>query len=212
MSVLSDVSGMAVRLIAVALVAACAHRGGPATANAQPRPSNLNADSLIVSIEDVRRIAGTSDLDSVSQFDVGKPGGLHQYDAQYPSQCHILFDQDVAFGGDYTQFRSADYAGAGNREVTQAVGVYPSRDVARAAFDRAAAALTGCSDQHVPDFSFTARKLDPSTVAGCFDGECQYIFRVRDSVLIEVDVVHFDNGQRIASTVLQTISDRIPAT
>lgn len=196
-------SGRAAVLAGWLVLSACL----PLQANAEP---GLSADTLIVSLEEVRRIADFPDLNSQPLLDVRQPGGLHQYDSQYPSPCQVTFDQDVAFGNDWKQFRSVGYVGAGNYGVTQAVGVYPDPPAARAAFDRVASALTACSALNVPNFGFTVRQPDPSTIERCVDNRCFDAFRVKSSVLINVDVAHFPRtAEQIATTVLQTISDRI---
>ncbi|HWS91401.1 MAG TPA: sensor domain-containing protein [Mycobacterium sp.] len=171
---------------------------------------SVSADSLIVSLDDVRRIADRSDLSSDPNFDVRQPRGMHQYDSEYPSQCQVEFDQDVAFGNDWKQFRSVEYSGAGNNAVTQAVAIYSDPAAARAAFDRVSSALTACSGLQVPNLAFTVRQQDPSTVARCGDNQCSELYRVKSSVLISVAVAHFPRtAEQIANSVLQTISDRI---
>ena len=134
----------------------------PLKAGAEPDRSPDSLDSLIVSLDDVRRIADYPDLSSQNLLDVREPRGMHQYDSQYPSQCQVTFDQDVAFGSDWKQFRSVGHVGAANYGVTQAEN--------------------GCSE----------------------------MYRVKSSVLIDVAVAHFPRtAKQIATTVVQTISDRI---
>lgn len=177
-------------------------------AGAAPEGPTLSADALILSLPDVSGIVGASDLTSQALFDVHQPRGLHQYDGQYPAQCQPVFDQDVAFGANLSQFRSVQYSGAGNRAVTQAVGVYPSPDAARAALVSLANGLQACSDLHVPDMAITVQKLDRSTLAVCLT-QCATIYRAAGPVLIGVEAVHFGDSDRIATTVLKQISARV---
>jgi hypothetical protein len=170
----------------------------------------LSADSLIVSLDDVRRIAASPDLNSRNLLDVRRPRGMHEYDSEYPSQCQVTYNQDVAFGNDFAQFRSVGYVGAGNAGVTQAVGVYADPAAARAAFERVVADLTACAGLNVPNYTFTTRQPDPSTIQRCAENQCSVAYRVKSSVLVNVSVVHFpQTAEQIANSVLQTISDRI---
>ena len=186
--------------------------GGAPTARAaaEPGPPAQSADSLILSLEDVSGIVGVSDLAPQSLLDLHQPRGMHQYDSEYPSQCQPVFDQDVAFGSNYSQFRSVSYSGAANRAVTQAVGIYPSADAARAALIRLATGLSACSDLHVPKMEPTVQQLDRSTLAVCFT-QCATLYRAVGPVLIGVDAVHFGDSDRIATTVLKQIADRVAA-
>lgn len=177
-------------------------------AGADPGPPALSADALILSLPDVSGIVGAADLTSRPLFDVHEPRGDHQYDGQYPSQCHAIFDQDAAFGATLSQFRSVQYSGAANRAVTQAVGVYPSRDAARAALVNLAINLQACSDLHVPDMAITVQKLDNSSIAVC-QTQCATLYRQAGPVLIGVDAVHFGDSDRIATAVLKQISARV---
>jgi len=210
---IADVLAIAIRLAATiccaVALAACAHHDAPVKASAEPARANLSADSLIVGLDDVRRIADYPDLSSVDLLDVHKPRGMHQYDAEYPTQCQVVFDQDVAFSPGWVKFRSLGYVGASNYGVTQAIAIYADPGAARNAFNRVTSELTDCSQLHVADFPFTVRRLDPSTVAECGDTQCSEIYRVKSSVLIGVSVVHFRDSERIANTVLQNITDRI---
>jgi len=179
-----------------------------AQAGAAPADPAQSADSLILSLPDVSGIVGVNDLTSNPLFDVRQPRGDHQYDGQYPSPCHVIFDQDAAFGGSFTQFRSVQYSGAANRAVTQAVAVYPSPGAARSALIELANALQACSDLHVPDMAITAQKLDNSSLAVC-QTQCAMLYRAAGPVLIGVDAVHFGDSDRIATTVLKQISARV---
>jgi PknH-like extracellular domain len=179
----------------------------PLRAGADPSPS---ADSLIVSLDEVRHLADSPDLNSRSLLDVRQPRSMHEYDSKYPSQCQVTYNQDVAFGSDWRQFRSVGYIGASNAGVTQAVGVYADPGAARAAFERVVAGLTACAALNVPNYTFTVRQPDPSTIQRCAENQCFDAYRVKSSVLINVSVAHFpQTAEQIATTVLQTISDRI---
>lgn len=182
--------------------------GGPATANAAPAAPTQSADSMILGLDDVSAIVGVSDLAPQALLDLHQPRGMHQYDGEYPSQCQPVFDQDVAFGSNFSQFRSVSYSGAANRAVTQAVGIYPTADAARAALIRLANSLQACSELHVPKMEPTVQQLDRSTLAVCFS-QCATLYRATGPVLIGVDAVHFGDSDRIATAVLKQITDRV---
>jgi hypothetical protein len=189
-------------LAATALLAGCALVAAP-VAGADPGA----ADPLVLSVEDVRAIAGNADLTPGPLLDA--PGGQHQFDAQYPSQCHAVFNQDVAFGPGFTDFRSVTFAGPADRAVTQAVAVYPDSRSARAALTTLGAALKACSDLQVPDLTVTTQVLDPNTFALC-QAQCSTLYRAAGSALIGDNALRFGDSDRIATAVLQRISSRVP--
>jgi hypothetical protein len=189
-------------LAATALLAGCALVAAP-VAGADPGA----ADPLVLSVEDVRAIAGNADLTPGPLLDA--PGGQHQFDAQYPSQCHAVFNQDVAFSPGFTDFRSVTYAGPADRAVTQAVAVYPDSRSARAALTTLGSALKACSDLQVPDLAVTTQVLDQDTFALC-QAQCSTLYRADGSALIGVNALRFGDSDRIATAVLQQISSRVP--
>ena len=189
-------------LAATALLAGCALVAAP-VAGADPGA----ADPLVLSVEDVRAIAGNADLTPGPLLDA--PGGQHQFDAQYPSQCHAVFNQDVAFGPGFTDFRSVTFAGPADRAVTQAVAVYPDSRSARAALTTLGSALKACSDLQVPDLAVTTQVLDQDTFALC-QAQCSTLYRAAGSSLIGVNALRFGDSDRIATAVLQRISSRVP--
>ena len=195
------------RLLAVwcAIVAAagCAENDHAVTATAAPH--SLIADSLILNVEDVQRIAKFDDLTSDPQQDTRAPGNL---DAQAPAPCRAVFDQQAAFAQGWNNFRSVWYSGASNKGVTQAVGVYPDESAARNAFGRASSDLAACAALHADGYNFTTQTPTPSTVEVCFE-KCRVVYRWQSSVLIDVSVQHFSDADRIAAEVVKAIADRI---
>lgn len=200
-------------------VLACAHPGGNSSAEFS---SGLTAESLIVSLDDVRRIADNGDLASPPESDVHKPS--HQESRpDVPPPCQAVFGGEATFAGGWRQFRSVQYSGltrptisGGGKlysAVTQAVGIYPDDGSARTAFDRLVPVLKACSALHNKYYDFTVNEEDPFTLA--LDYSDQYlhdimsnIVRLESSVLIYVAVGGFPKSDRIARTVVQTITDR----
>jgi hypothetical protein len=201
------VTGIRELITAATVAAACLHLGAAPIAAADP--AGPNPDPVVLSVEEVGAIAGNTGLTSDPALDLRRPGGNHQYDAQYPAECHAVFDQDVAFANT-GPFRSVTYTGAANRSVTQAVGIYPSGIDAKAAMKDLATALLACSNQNVADMSFTLQVLDPTTVALCFS-QCSTIYRVSGPALIGVAADRFGDSDRIATAVVQQVAARAKA-
>lgn len=191
-------------ITAASVLAACLPVAVAPVAAADPAPPN--PDAMILSIEDVGAIAGYTGLVADPALDLRQPGGNHQYDGQYPSDCHAVFNQDDAFGA-VGPFRSVTYTGAANRSVTQAVGVYPSGMAADVALKNLATSLLACSNQNLPNMTFSLQVLNATTVALCFS-QCSTIYRVVGPVLIGVDAERFGDSDRIATAVLQQVVAR----
>ncbi|MEI6252512.1 MAG: hypothetical protein WCP30_06880 [Mycobacteriaceae bacterium] len=181
--------------------------GGTPVAAADP--AGPSPDPLILNVEEVGAIAGLTGLTADPALDVHRPGGNHQYDGQYPAECHAVFDQDVAFAG-AGPFRSVTYTGAANRSITQAVGIWPSGIDAKAALKDLATSLLACSNDGVANMSFTLQVLDPTTMALCFS-QCSTIYRVSGPALIAVNAERFGDSDRIATAVVQQVAARAKA-
>jgi hypothetical protein len=198
------------------LISGCGHQGAAGTANSAPPPPppKPDATSLILSIDDVQRIAGVNDL---ADPQGGKNEPSHFPHLQIPGPCLPAYHEDVAFGTDWAQFRTVAYATDTNRgpgqatamvDIIQAAGVYRDASSARAAFDRVAAALTACADLDDPRYGFGVNKKDPATLA-VDTGQWKRGFRVKSAVLVEVSAIGFPASEQVVSGVLQTITDRI---
>jgi hypothetical protein len=197
---------------ALLLLSACTgHDGRGTSASAAPSDQGITADSLIVNLDDARRIADYPGLTSRPALDVHQPSNDHTNDSDFPKQCQVAFDQDVEFGSGLTQFRSVDYSGSSNYGIAQAVGVYSDEGAARAAFDRISSSLNACSARHAEHFMFTLKQQDSSTLALCRE-QCRDLYRVKKNVVIDVSAHNFPNSEAIAAAVLQTITDRIDRT
>ncbi|MDC8973238.1 sensor domain-containing protein [Mycobacterium marinum] len=206
-SVVTAVSNSAVIGCCVVAMSACTHT----TTEAAPA---LTTDSLIVGIDDVRRIASFDDLTSEPGSDVSSP---RHVDSDAPGPCRAVFDQNVAFGSGWAQFRSVTYNGTANTGpgqphmvvvVAQGIGIYPDEDAARDAFDRLVPALTACSDMHVRHYDFTVVQPNPSTVALKSD-RWDVMYRVQSSVLIDVAVLGLPQSEQTANAVVDAITDRV---
>jgi hypothetical protein len=183
----------------------------------------FSADSLIVSLDDVRLFADNDSLTSRPESDVHQPT-RRQAGPDVPSACKAVFGGEETFAGGWRQFRSVQYSGStrptvsggGNlySAVSQAVGIYPDEEAARAAFDHVASTLTACSALHDKYYDFSVKNEDSTTVV--LDYSNQYLhdimsnmIRVKSCVLAYVEVGGFPQSERIAQTVLQTITDRV---
>ncbi|MGI9126468.1 MAG: sensor domain-containing protein [Mycobacterium sp.] len=166
-------------------------------------------DTLLLNVDEVRGIVATN-ADLTGAPPVDQPAGQHQYDADYPPECHAVFDQDVAFAGGYNQFRSVTYTGPSNAAVTQAVAVYQNATTARDALTTVGQALNACSESHPANLAVTTQVLDRATFALC-QAQCSTIYRQSGPVLIAVSAVRFGDSDRIATAVLQQVTGRAKA-
>ena len=196
------------RFVAAAALAVGAALSAVPNAGAEP-PAGPPADAMLLNVDEVRGIVG-GNANLAPADPVNRPGGQHQYDAQYPAECYGLFNQDVAFQSGFTQFASVTYPGPASRAVTQAVAVYPNSRSARAALTALGKSLTACSNLGVADLSVTTQVLDQSTFAVC-QAQCATLYRAAGPVLIGVDAARFGDSDRIATAVLQQITGRADA-
>lgn len=172
----------------------------------------FDADSLIVGLDDVQRIADRDDLTSLPVQDAP----TSHYESPYtPDQCHPVFGQEDAFGHNWSQFRAVTYTAAGGEiktmsTVTQAVGIYSDDGMARAEFDRLVSASEACAALQEKLYNFRVNKQGPSTVALVFPGNSQsVIYHVASSVLMDVVVQGLPRSDQIAETVTQMIAGRV---
>jgi hypothetical protein len=187
-------------MAAAAALTCCTLVTAPVAAAVPPAPA------MVLSVEDVRTIAGNTDLVPGEQLD--RPGGQHQYDGQYPAACGAVLNQDVAFAGGFTEFRSVTYNGAASRSVVQAVAVYPDASAARAALTAVGSSLRACSELGSPAMAVTTQVLDQKTFALC-QTQCATMYRAEGPVLISVSASRFGDSDRIATAVLQQITNRV---
>jgi hypothetical protein len=172
-------------------------------------------DDMIVSVEDVRRIADADDLNPRHRGDPHKPPPA---DASAPGPCRPVGHNELTFGGGWSEFRSAAYNGVIDdidpggpsevNEVTQAVARFPQGDKAIAALGQLESSLRACAALHNPDYAFTLDKPDPSTLRITSYQWC-HLYRVKSAVMVSVGVLGLENSDKIADSVMRTITDRI---
>jgi hypothetical protein len=171
---------------------------------------------LIVSLDDVRRIAAFNGLQSGPGSQVERP---RHSNSDAPGPCRAVFDQEVAFDGGWTQFHSVTYNGdtysgvgqtqvRGVAEAIQAVGIYPDHGTAHAVFDRLVQELTACTALHADNYDFAINMADPTT-AVLNSSLWKIIYRVKSSVLINVAALGLPQSEETAQTILRTITDRV---
>ncbi|SOJ57297.1 hypothetical protein MSIMFB_04773 [Mycobacterium simulans] len=207
-------AGSSAVLACCALVAitACSHSGTSAKPSSAPVS---RADALIVSVEDVRRIANYEELTAHSHADLRHPP---QGDLNAPGPCRAAGTSDLTFGSGWSEFRSAGYHGITDdlkpggpamiQSVSQAVAVYPDSHTARGALHQLESSLQACIDLHDADYDFTLDKPDPSTLRITAEA-WSHVYREKSSVLMSVGVVGLEPAERIATAILQTTTDRI---
>ncbi|QLL06858.1 sensor domain-containing protein [Mycobacterium vicinigordonae] len=197
--------------VLVALTA-CSTRNTSAAPAATPVS---RADSLIVSVEEVRRIANYEELTAHSHADLRQPpvGDLNA-----PGPCRAAGISDVTFGTGWSEFRSAGYHGITDdlkpggpamiQTVSQAVAVYPDSNAARGVLNQLEESLRACADLHDPHYQFTLDRPDSATVR-LNANAWSHVYREKDSVLLSIGVVGLEPADQIAGAILQTATDRI---
>lgn len=190
--------------LAVTLTAC--HSGGVGAA------PGVDADALIVGLNDVQRITDRYDLTALPATEA--PSSYHD-NLHTPDQCRPVFGQEHAFGHNWSQFRSVTYTAAGGEisaisTVAQGIGIYPDDGTARVEFDRLASSFEDCAALQTNLYNFRINKLDSSTVALVFPGNSQTVtYRIASSVLVDVVVQGIPRSDQIAETVAQMISERV---
>ena len=196
---------------AMAAITGCSHSNTSAT----PTATATGADALIVSIEEVRRIANYEELTAHAHADLRHPPAG---DVNAPGPCRAAGTSDLTFAGGWTEFRSAGYSGVTDDidpgglalvdSVNQAVAIYPDTHGARSALDQLEASLNACVALHDPKYDFKLDKPDPSSLR-ITDNGWSHQYRVKKSVLMSVGVLGIEPAERIATTILDNITDRI---
>jgi len=92
--------------------------------------------------------------------------------------------------------------------VTQAVARYPNADKAQAAFHQLETSVQACVALHNPEYGFALDKPNSATLR-VTDHQWCHLYRVKAAVMVSVGAVGLKASDRIARTVLQTITDRI---
>jgi PknH-like extracellular domain len=181
-----------------------------------PEPaSGLDPEALIVSVEDVRRIANSEELAAHAHSDLRRPS---PGDFNAPGTCRAVGNSEASYASGWTQYREVGYSGVtddiqlGGRpmidKVSQAVVVYPDGGAASGALHALDAQLTACADLHDNAFNFTLDRPDSATVRLSSQG-WSHQYRVKASVLVSVGVLGIEPAEPIATTILQTMTDRI---
>lgn len=190
--------------LAVALTAC--HSGG---VSAAPR---IQADALIVGLDDVQRITDRKDLAALPVTDA--PPSYHE-NSRTPDQCRPVFGLEDAFGHNWSQFRAVTYTAVGGEistisTVAQGIGIYADDGTARAEFDRLVSSFEACAALQARLYDFRINKQGPSTVVLVFPGNSQSVmYRVASSVLMDVVVQGIPRSDQIAEAVTQMISERV---
>lgn len=203
----------------VIALAACGHSGTDTNKAGSRTGQKVDAHSLIIGIDDVRRVAGENNL---APAPGPSPAEVHEprhHDSKLPAPCQAVFDQQVAFDGHWTQFDSttdsADvYKGAGDTKirmianVTQAVAIYADDAAAQNTFDQLKTKLTACPGLGVKNYDYTIDDSDPSTVM-LSTNVWAVVYRLKSAALINVTALGLNQPEPTARTLAQSISDRI---
>lgn len=193
-------------------VAACSHN---ATSARPGTPAVSRADALIVSIEEVRRIANYEELTAHSLADLRQPP---PGDMNAPGPCRAAGISDATFGAGWSEFRSAGYHGITDdlkpggpamiQTVSQAVAVYPDSSTARGALHQLDTSLQACVALGDPRYDFTIDRPDSATVR-INARAWSHIYREKSAVLMSVGVLGLEPADHIARTILQAAAERV---
>ncbi|QLL08627.1 sensor domain-containing protein [Mycobacterium vicinigordonae] len=196
---------------ALAALCGCSHHD----TNAAPAPAASRVDALIVSVEDVRRIANYEELTPHVHADLRHPPAG---DVNAPGPCRAAGTSDLTFASGWTEFRSAGYSGVTDDtlpggialvdSVSQAVAIYPDAAGARSALGQLESSLNACVALHDPKYTFQVDRPD-STSLRITDSGWSHQYRVKNAVLMSVGVLGIEPADRIAATILDNITDRI---
>lgn len=187
----------------------------PGTSAKPADATGSRADSLIISVEEVRRIANYEELTAHSHSDLRQPPSS---DLNAPGPCRAAGISDVTFGNGWSEFRSAGYHGITDdlkpggpamiQTVSQAVAVYPDSSTARGVLNQLESSLQACAALGHPNYAFTLDRPDAATVRISATA-WSHVYREKSAVLISIGVEGLEPADQIAKTILQRASDRI---
>ena len=174
------------------------------------------ANSLIVSLQDARRLANFEGLQPYSYADRHDPP--RETVGNPPTPCRAVGTTDLTFAGGWKEYRSVAYSGSTDdlrpggiapiNEVTNAVAIYPDASAARGALDQLHATLDQCAVLHHSAYDFSLNRPDSATLKLDSEGWV-HLYTVKSSVLVSVGVLGIQPTEQIANTVLRTVTDRI---
>jgi PknH-like extracellular domain len=200
-------------VICSAVVAMSACSDPPLDDRAVP-PEHVFADSLVISVEDIRHIANFEGLQPYSYADRHHP--LASINA--PGPCQAVGSSNITFTSGWREYRAVTYSGTTDdlrpggiapiNEVSHAVAVYPNSGAARGALAQLESRLAQCASLHDNAYDFALSKPDPMTLRLRSAG-WSHLYRAKSSVLMSVGVLGIEPTEQVATTVLQTITDRI---
>lgn len=196
-------------LVCLVLVAtACGARDRPGEPTAE-----LSADSLLLPAADIRQIAGFDGLNE----DPAAPTDQRQPDPSAPGPCKVALDQQVIFGSEITDFRTVSFGAQTNTApgqirgmaiVSQAVGVFPSDEAARTAFDKLEPMARECSALKAKHYEYDVATPNPTTLT-LTSNAADIVYRVQSSALLSVVVVGLPDSDRIANSVAESMIQRM---
>lgn len=197
---------------AVVVASACAHP--PTDPNAAPHEHDY-AETLIVSLDEVRRITKFDGLEPYAYADRHRPlpGSFNG-----PGPCGAVGSSDVTFTSGWMEYRAVAYSGTTDdlrpggiapiNEVTQAVAVYHDAGSARDALNQLESTLKQCASFHDTSHDFTMTKPD-ATSLHLDASRWSHAYRVKNTVLASVGVDGIEPTDQVAANILHKIMDRV---
>ncbi|OCB30879.1 hypothetical protein A5675_03215 [Mycobacterium malmoense] len=195
------------------VAAACSH---PPTGATAAKSAHAYAESLVISLDEARRIANFEGLQPYSYADRDDPP--RETVGNPPGPCRAVGATDLTFAGGWKEYRSVGYSGSTDdlrpggiapiNEVTNAVVVYPDAAAARGALNQLHSTLDQCVSLHHSAYDFALNKPDTETLKLDSEGWV-HLYTVRSSVLVSVGVLGIEPTQQVANNLLQTVTGRI---
>lgn len=198
---------MAAFCCSILLITAC---GNNASTTPATTPSTNSAEAKVLSIDEVRSIAGVTAFQEVPELDATIPAAVQDT----PEPCRTVFDPPKVFGTDLERFRAVGYAAdlaapvlPIMADVRQAVAIYRDSATAQTAFNRMKAAVPECVSAATGYYRRSVTTPDSNTVLlnsedadGAHDG-----YRLAGTVLIHSSALGLPDSERVTLEVLNKL-------
>ena len=155
---------------------------------ASPYLDGVDVDESLLTTAEMRDLTGAgADLNVVPGMDSTQTVDDELLVDSAPPECQFVFRESTIFGPDVKQFRKTSFQTPPKRALlSEAAAAYGDAGTALRAFDNITDLVKACgatSSGFAYVYNWTA---DPQTVRAESLGDCGRIYRIQDTVLIEV--------------------------
>lgn len=155
---------------------------------ASPYLDGVDVDESLLTTAEMRDLTGAgADLNGVPGMDSTQTVDDELLVDSAPPECQFVFRESTIFGPDVKQFRKTSFQTPPKRALlSEAAAAYRDAGTALRAFDNITDLVKACgatSSGFAYVYNWTA---DPQTVRAESLGDCGRIYRIQDTVLIEV--------------------------